>query len=61
MVSTKMSSIDAIAGRDLGVAGRNGCRWRQKRTVSKTSGLHKILQRTGSSMMILRVRRFKSP
>ena len=61
MVSTKMSSIDAIAGRGLGVAGRNGCRWRAKRTMSNTSASHRILQRTRSSMIILRIRRLRSP
>lgn len=61
MASMVMSRIMAAAGREPGVGGRKGCRWRQRRTEIKLSSVQRRLQRTGSSIMIRRVVRFRIP
>ena len=61
MQSTSMSRIEAAAGRGFGVAGRSGWRCRQRRTASRFSGSHKVLHKAKSSMMMRRIKKFKSP
>lgn len=54
-----MSKIEAAAGRGMGVEGRKGGRWRQRRTGSGEEGLQRCLHRTGSSIMMRRVERLR--
>ncbi len=61
MVSSRMSRIEAAAGRGAKVDGRKGGRWRQSRTARGEEMSQRVLQRAASSIMIRRVERFRSP
>ena len=57
----RMSRIAAAGGLALGVKGRKGWRWRQRRTWMVTEGSIRRVQRMGSSMMMRRVVRLRRP